>query len=149
MHQADLEKQVFDIQSEKDFENTALAVFEFQAKHNKVYKRYIDLLNVNIDAVQSIDKIPFLPIHFFKHHQRVFKFTYFCCRISYNFKYKKLLHFCKFIESDLWENSLDGRPIKYFFRHGHVSKLRCKRTRLLTILALDGLKKATLMVQKY
>ena len=71
MHQADLEKQVFDIQSEKDFENTALAVFEFQAKHNKVYKRYIDLLNVNIDAVQSIDKIPFLPIHFFKHHQIV------------------------------------------------------------------------------
>jgi hypothetical protein len=66
-----LEKQVFDIQSEQDFEKAALAVFQFQAKHNEVYKKYINLLEVNIEAVTCIEKIPFLPIHFFKQFQEI------------------------------------------------------------------------------
>lgn len=71
MLQQALEKQVFDIQNEQDFEETALAIFRYQATHNKVYKRYIDLLKVNIDSIQSIDQIPFLPISFFKQQKIV------------------------------------------------------------------------------
>lgn len=66
-----LEKQVFDIQNEHDFEKTALAIFRYQAAHNAVYKRYLELLKVNIDAVNSIEKIPFLPISFFKQEKIV------------------------------------------------------------------------------
>ena len=66
-----LEKQVFDIQNEHDFEKTALSIFRYQATHNEVYKRYIDLLKVDIDAIQSVDKIPFLPISFFKQQKIV------------------------------------------------------------------------------
>lgn len=71
MLETDLVQQVFDIQNEQDFEKAALAVFQFQAKHNEVYKRYIYLLKVNVEAVTSIEKIPFLPIHFFKQFQVV------------------------------------------------------------------------------
>jgi phenylacetate-coenzyme A ligase PaaK-like adenylate-forming protein len=66
-----LEKQVFDIQNEHDFEKTAFAIFRYQATHNAVYKRYLDLLKVNIEAINSIEKIPFLPISFFKQEKIV------------------------------------------------------------------------------
>lgn len=69
--QADIEQQVFNIQNDKDFENVALAVFQFQAKHNEVYKKYCNLLNIKIDAIKSIEKIPFLPIQFFKQQKVV------------------------------------------------------------------------------
>src|SRR5690606_8329973 len=35
-------------------------------KHNKVYRKFCDLLKTDVMAVKSIDKIPFLPISFFK-----------------------------------------------------------------------------------
>ncbi len=66
-----LEKQVFDIQNTHDFEQTALAIFLYQAAQNEVYRRYIDLLKIDIDAIHSIDKIPFLPISFFKQQKIV------------------------------------------------------------------------------
>jgi len=66
-----LEKQVFDIQNEHDFEKAAFAIFRYQATHNAVYKRYLDLLKVNIEAINSIEKIPFLPISFFKQEKIV------------------------------------------------------------------------------
>lgn len=64
-----LEKQVFDIDTDDDFEKAALAVFRYQVANNEVYKRYVDLLKVNIDGVNSIEQIPFLPIEFFKKFQ--------------------------------------------------------------------------------
>ncbi len=66
-----LEKQVFDIQNEHDFEIAALAIFRYQAAHNAVYKRYLELLKVNVEAIHHIEKIPFLPISFFKQEKIV------------------------------------------------------------------------------
>ncbi len=66
-----LEKQVFDIQNEHDFEKAALAIFRYQALHNAVYKRYLELLKVNVEAIHHIEKIPFLPISFFKQEKIV------------------------------------------------------------------------------
>ena len=71
MSQQQLEKQVFEIQNEKDFENAALAVFQFQAQHNLVYKQYFELLKINMDEIKSSHQIPFLPIGFYKQHQIV------------------------------------------------------------------------------
>jgi len=62
----DLKHKIFNIQSEEEFKEIALEVFYFQAKNNPVYARYIKLLNVDVSSVNSLDKIPFLPIEFFK-----------------------------------------------------------------------------------
>lgn len=52
----------------KSFEKKALELFYFQSKHNPVYKEYIEKLNINPLEINSIYKIPFLPIRFFKSH---------------------------------------------------------------------------------
>ncbi len=65
----DLKHRIFNIQSEEEFRQIALEVFQFQAVNNPVYAKYISLLNVDIPRVDKIDKIPFLPIEFFKSHQ--------------------------------------------------------------------------------
>lgn len=49
-----------------DFENVALESFRFQAEKNAVYHNYLKLLNINPLKIDSIRKIPFLPISFFK-----------------------------------------------------------------------------------
>lgn len=50
------------------FDALALDVFRFQAAHNAVYARYLSLLKVDFQKVDSIGSIPFLPIQFFKNH---------------------------------------------------------------------------------
>lgn len=50
------------------FEEKALSIFRFQACHNPVYKEYIQLLGVDPQQVTRLDRIPFLPIRFFKSH---------------------------------------------------------------------------------
>ncbi|MFA7446025.1 MAG: acyl transferase [Flavobacteriaceae bacterium] len=57
---------IFSIQSKKDFEKAALKVFRFQYQNNQVYRKFCDLLKTNISEVKSVEKIPFLPISFFK-----------------------------------------------------------------------------------
>ncbi|MEO9954299.1 acyl transferase [Nonlabens sp.] len=58
---------VFDIDSNKAFEQMALKIYAYQRQHNPVYKKYCDLLDIK--EVDSLEKIPFLPIQFFKSHQ--------------------------------------------------------------------------------
>ena len=60
---------IFNTLNSTDFEKLALEVFQFQAQHNAVYKQFIKLLKVNPLAVDSVRKIPFLPIEFFKSHK--------------------------------------------------------------------------------
>lgn len=50
----------------KNFEEKALELFYFQAKNNAVYRDYIKYRGVNVSSVNSLEKIPFLPIRFFK-----------------------------------------------------------------------------------
>ncbi len=64
-----LEELVFNIQSDKDFEVAALAVFQFQSLHNEVYKKYINILGIKPENVKTINEIPFLPIDFFKKYE--------------------------------------------------------------------------------
>jgi len=53
----------------EDFKNLCLEVFRFQYKQNLVYQQWVDLLGIQINAVQTIESIPFLPIEFFKNFQ--------------------------------------------------------------------------------
>ncbi|PZD77734.1 acyl transferase [Mesonia sp. K7] len=64
-----LQQKIFNINSEKAFEETALEVFEFQYENNLVYQEYCHHLKLNPTKVLSLDQIPFLPIEFFKTHQ--------------------------------------------------------------------------------
>ena len=54
--------------NEEGFEEVALEIFNFQAAENPVYKAYLQALGVEAGSVNTIDKIPFLPIRFFKSH---------------------------------------------------------------------------------
>ncbi len=60
---------IFNIQSEKDFETLALKVFKFQFENNGVYRSFCDLLYKHPSDITSIKEIPFLPIQFFKSHK--------------------------------------------------------------------------------
>jgi phenylacetate-coenzyme A ligase PaaK-like adenylate-forming protein len=62
-------QQVFSINGADDFNSIALQIFQHQAKNCTVYKQFISGLNIDISTVRSIEKIPFLPIEFFKSHR--------------------------------------------------------------------------------
>jgi hypothetical protein len=63
----DLEQRVF-AASPHNFKALALEAFRFQYRHNGLYRQYCDSLHVVPLAVDSLEKIPFLPISFFKTH---------------------------------------------------------------------------------
>ena len=59
-------QNIFTISSQKEFEKIALKVFRYQHENNKVYREFCDFLNTDVQNVKSLEKIPFLPIQFFK-----------------------------------------------------------------------------------
>ncbi len=59
--------KVFSVK-EETFTSLALAVFQFQHQFNPVYRQYCDLLKIDPLKIDRIEKIPFLPIRFFKSH---------------------------------------------------------------------------------
>lgn len=54
--------------TEATFEEAALEVFRFQYANNPLYATFTDTLNTDTGKVDSLSKIPFLPISFFKSH---------------------------------------------------------------------------------
>lgn len=63
---AELEKKIFDIKSDEDFNKTAFQVFHFQLEHNVIYKQYVSSLGTNLSSLTHYSQIPCLPISFFK-----------------------------------------------------------------------------------
>ena len=63
-----LQQQVFSMNSEQEFVDAALLAFRFQAAHCGVYRQFMEGLNIRPSEVNSLAKIPFLPISFFKSH---------------------------------------------------------------------------------
>lgn len=64
---ADLLPVLADLKAEQ-FEAVALSVFRYQAHHNELYARYLQLLGRSVDQIRSLMEIPCLPISFFKQH---------------------------------------------------------------------------------
>ncbi|MFP3597733.1 acyl transferase [Chryseobacterium sp. SIMBA_029] len=62
-------KNIFSIQTEQDFLEAALETFRYQYDHIEVYRKFVDFLKIHPDEVQTLTKIPFLPIEMFKNHQ--------------------------------------------------------------------------------
>jgi phenylacetate-coenzyme A ligase PaaK-like adenylate-forming protein len=65
-----LRQKIFSVTAE-NFEAVALQVFRFQYENNPVYRQYVDLLKRNVESIQHIQQIPFLPVSFFKTHKVV------------------------------------------------------------------------------
>jgi phenylacetate-coenzyme A ligase PaaK-like adenylate-forming protein len=57
---------IFQINSSEQFEKIALDIFRFQYEKIPIYKEFVERLGRKVDEINSIDKIPFLPIQFFK-----------------------------------------------------------------------------------
>lgn len=68
---AAIEKNIFSIKSETDFNERALEIFHFQYRKNVVYRKFVKGLGVDIAAIKDFRDIPFLPIEFFKKHKVV------------------------------------------------------------------------------
>ena len=60
---------IFQINSDAEFEREALRLFRFQAEHCAPYAEYIRLIGVDPLAVHRIEDIPMLPIELFKSHK--------------------------------------------------------------------------------
>lgn len=57
--------KVFNVEKE-GFEALALEIFRFQYQNNLVYRTYVDALIHDITTIDAVNKIPFLPVGFFK-----------------------------------------------------------------------------------
>jgi len=61
-----LQKRIFEISNNDEFEAIALEVFQYQFRNNKVYGEFCKYLDMEPSRVHTIEEIPFLPIEFFK-----------------------------------------------------------------------------------
>lgn len=68
-HVKDLIGQIFSIETKEQFEKASLEVFKHQAKNCSVYCEYISHLRIKPEEISSSDRIPYLPISFFKSHE--------------------------------------------------------------------------------
>jgi phenylacetate-coenzyme A ligase PaaK-like adenylate-forming protein len=64
-------QQVFSISTSQQFTDAALQAFRQQAQHCAIYRQFLEGLRVDIAGVDTLEKIPFLPISFFKSHKVV------------------------------------------------------------------------------
>lgn len=64
----ELEHKIFTT-DDTEFESLALALFQFQYNQNPVFQQYVNLLGIDPHRVTVLEKIPFLPIDFFKTHR--------------------------------------------------------------------------------
>lgn len=64
-----LKNQIFNISSQQQFDKVAIDVFNYQYQNNAVYHQFCELLGADVATIKTKDKIPFLPIEFFKSHE--------------------------------------------------------------------------------
>ena len=67
----EINKLIFALKSEDDFNALALKVFQYQYQCNATYHQYVSALKLNLNDITHYSQIPFLPIEFFKTQQVV------------------------------------------------------------------------------
>ena len=61
-------QQVFGISNREEFDLAALQIFRHQVENGSVYKEFIAGMRIDIEKVNHVEQIPFLPVEFFKSH---------------------------------------------------------------------------------
>lgn len=64
-------QDIFDIETEEQFQDWALRIFHFQYQNTLVYREFCDYIKVS--NPKTLDEIPFLPISFFKSREVLHK----------------------------------------------------------------------------
>ena len=59
-------EKIFDIKNHSEFKKQCLDIYNFQYENNMVYQNYCNMICEDPTDVSEINKIPFLPISFFK-----------------------------------------------------------------------------------
>jgi len=62
---------IFEISTDEEFREMCLKIFNFQYTNLPVYRKFCDLLSINVSRIRHEAEIPFLPIQFFKTHKIV------------------------------------------------------------------------------
>jgi len=57
--------------TDDNFDALALEIFRFQYARNDVYQAFVNAIGCDYDGVDRLEKIPFLPVRFFKSHKVV------------------------------------------------------------------------------
>lgn len=65
----ELKRSVFNCKGDDDFNAACLEIFRFQYEANPVYRQFVKLLKVDPSSIRSYEKIPFLPVSFFRDHE--------------------------------------------------------------------------------
>jgi Coenzyme F390 synthetase len=63
-----MKQNIFDIQTESDFETACLETFRYQYENVEVYRKFVDYLNIDPSSIKQVSEVPFLPIEMFKNH---------------------------------------------------------------------------------
>lgn len=63
----ELRAQILDLKRDQ-FTSLALKIFRYQATYNPLYNQYISHRKIDVNRVERLTEIPFLPIQFFKNH---------------------------------------------------------------------------------
>ena len=64
-----VQKRIFGIASQAEFNASALAVFHLQYTHCPIYNQFIKGLGIDVNEINHPSQIPFLPVSFFKSHK--------------------------------------------------------------------------------
>ena len=63
-----MSEDIFGIGNEAQFTARAIETFRYQYKNCQIYRKFCELSEIDADAVENIDDLPFLPIRFFKQY---------------------------------------------------------------------------------
>ena len=66
----ELRQQILSVDA-SHFEVLTLAVFRYQAIYNPTYQAYLQALRVEPEQIRNVNKVPFMPIGFFRQHSIV------------------------------------------------------------------------------
>jgi len=66
MNLTEYKRRLFNDISQSEFEELSLMAFRYQFENNIVYRQYCDYRRIKADSICEFDKIPFLPISFYK-----------------------------------------------------------------------------------
>jgi hypothetical protein len=67
----DLDKKIFRIKNDDEFNTYTFEVFQYQRKENPVYRRFLELLGKEQTPVNSVRQIPFMPAELFRNNRIV------------------------------------------------------------------------------